>query len=158
MGFFSRLFRWDDHATPAARAPDAPPSEMGLDAATARAVLAELDIDSAINAHENWKNRLLAVMEGRSDEQLDPAVVCLDDRCDLGRWLHGKGRECLGRYPAFSVLVARHQLFHREASAVLSLAQAGEQAKADQKLQSGYRHASNQVVLLLKELKRGLGR
>ena len=75
MGFFSRLFRWDDHATPAARAPDAPPSEMGLDAATAQAVLAELDIDSAINAHENWKNRLLAVMEGRSDERLDPASL-----------------------------------------------------------------------------------
>lgn len=158
MGFFSRLFRWDDNTSPSSPATASPASEMALDAITARAVLAELDIDTAISAHENWKNRLLAVMEGRSEERLDPAVVCLDDRCDLGRWLHGKGQERLGRYPAFSVLVSRHQFFHREAAEVLSLAQAGEQAKAEQRLQSGYRHASNQVVLLLKELKRGLGR
>mgnify|MGYP001756748039 FL=1 len=40
---------------------------------------------------------------------------------------------------------------------MLTLAQTGEKDKAEQKLQSGYRHASTQVVLLLKELKRGLG-
>lgn len=158
MGFFSRLFRWDDHAAaPANPTATGTPSEMGLDASTARAVLAELDIDTAIAAHENWSTRLLAVIKGSSAEQLQPELVCLDDRCDLGKWLHGPGRERLGKYPAFSVLVARHKHFHMEASTVLSLAQSGEQAKAEQKLGSGYRHASNQVVLLLKELKRGLG-
>ena len=102
-----------------------------------RAVLAELDIDTAIAAHENWSARLNAVIKGTSTEQLQPDVVCLDDRCDLGKWLHGPGRERLGKYPAFTVLVARHRHFHMEASTVLSLAQSGEQAKADQKLQSG---------------------
>lgn len=158
MGFFSRLFRWDDNAaTPGNQPSTATHSEMGLDASTAKAVLAELDIDTAIAAHENWSTRLLAVIQGKSTEQLKPEVICLDDRCDLGKWLHGPGRERLGKYPAFSVLVARHKHFHMEASTVLSLAQSGEQAKAEQKLGSGYRHASNQVVLLLKELKRGLG-
>ncbi len=158
MGFFSRLFRWNDNA-PAARQPtEAAASERGLDAATAKAVLAELDIDSAIAAHVNWSARLNAVIKGTSTEELHPDVVCLDDRCDLGKWLHGPGRERLGKYPAFSVLVARHQHFHREASAVLVLAQSGDQPRAEQRLHSGYRHASTQVVLLLKELKRGLGR
>ncbi len=158
MGFFSRLFRWDENA-PAARQPaEAAASERGLDAATAKAVLAELDIDTAIAAHEHWSARLNAVIKGTSTEQLHPDVVCLDDRCDLGKWLHGPGRARLGSYPAFSVLVARHKHFHMEASAVLSLAQSGDQPRAEQKLQSGYRHASNQVVLLLKELKRSLGR
>lgn len=158
MGFFSRLFRWDENA-PAARQPaEAAASERGLDAATAKAVLAELDIDTAIAAHENWSARLNAVIKGTSTEQLQPDVVCLDDRCDLGKWLHGPGRARLGQYPAFSVLVARHKHFHMEASAVLSLAQSGDQPRAEQKLQSGYRHASTQVVLLLKELQRGLGR
>lgn len=158
MGFFSRLFRWDENA-PAARQPaEAAASERGLDAATAKAVLAELDIDTAIAAHEHWSARLNAVIKGTSTEQLQPDVVCLDDRCDLGKWLHGPGRARLGSYPTFSVLVARHKHFHMEASAVLSLAQSGDQPRAEQKLQSGYRHASNQVVLLLKELKRGLGR
>lgn len=157
MGFFSKLFRWDDNAAPSSRPAESTASELGLDAAAAEAVLAELDIDTAISAHENWSARLNAVIKGTSPEELRPEVVCLDDRCDLGKWLHGPGRERLGKYPAFTVLVARHRHFHMEASTVLSLAQSGEAAKADQKLQSGYRHASNQVVLLLKELKRGLG-
>lgn len=157
MGFFSRIFRWDDNATPASPANDSPNSEFGLDAVSAQAVLAELDIDTAIAAHENWSARLSAVIKGTSDEQLSPAVVCLDNRCALGQWLHGPGGQRLGQYPAFTVLVARHKHFHLEASTVLTLAQSGEQAKAEHKLNSGYRHASNQVILLLKELKRGLG-
>ena len=87
MGFFSRLFRWDENA-PAARQPaEAAASERGLDAATAKAVLAELDIDTAIAAHEHWSARLNAVIKGTSTEQLQPDVVCLDDRCDLGKCL-----------------------------------------------------------------------
>ena len=151
MGFFNKLFRSDNNVAPADAASASP------EAATAGAVLAELDIDQAVVAHENWKTRLLAVMDGTAAESPDPAVVCLDDHCDLGRWLNGPGQARLGKYPAFSVLVARHRHFHQEAATVLSLAQAGERDKAEQKLQSGYRHASNQVVLLLKELKRGLG-
>ncbi|MCB2018724.1 MAG: CZB domain-containing protein [Hydrogenophaga sp.] len=157
MGFFSRIFRWDDDASTTRPPPlSQPASELTLDAKTAQAVLAELDIDTAISAHENWSARLTAVLRGTSTEQLDPQVICQDDRCDLGKWLHGPGRERLGKYPAFSVLVARHKHFHLEASTVLTLAQTGEAAKTEQKLNSGYRHASNQVVLLLKELRRGL--
>jgi hypothetical protein len=157
MGFFSRLFRWDDNATPASQPDEGPVSELGLDAATAQAVLAELDIDTAISAHENWSARLHAVIKGTSSEQLHPDVICQDNRCALGQWLYGPGGQRLGKYPAFTVLVARHKHFHLEASTVLLLAQSGEQEKAEQKLQSGYRHASNQVILLLKDLKRGLG-
>jgi Chemoreceptor zinc-binding domain len=157
MGFFSRLFRWDDTSdAPANGASQA--SEMVLDERTAREVMAELDIDTAISAHENWSARLLGVIRGSSTEVLEPELVCRDDRCDLGKWLHGPGRERLGQYPAFTVLVARHKYFHLQASTVLALAQAGEQDKAEEKLRSAYRHASNQVVILLKELKRGLGR
>ena len=157
MGFFSRLFRWDDNAVPANQPNEGPPSELGLDATTAQAVLAELDIDTAISAHENWSARLHAVIKGTSTEQLRPDVICQDNRCALGQWLYGPGGQRLGKYPAFTVLVARHKHFHLEASTVLQLAQSGEQAKAEQKLNAGYRHASNQVILLLKELKRGLG-
>ena len=155
MGFFSRIFRWNEFATES-QPPSQRASERGLDAQTAQAVLDELDIDTAISAHENWSARLTAVIRGTSDENLQPDLVCRDDHCDLGRWLHGPGRERLGQYPAFSMLVTRHQHFHLEASTVLTLAQAGETEKAERKLQSGYRHASTQVVLLLKEMRRGL--
>jgi hypothetical protein len=158
MGFFSRLFNWNDSAPPSQTGPaTGSSSELGLDAKTAAAVLAEIDIDTAIAAHENWKARLQAQLNGTSTEALDPAVVCLDDRCDLGKWLHGPGRERLGKYPAFSVLVARHKYFHVQASTVVAQTLSGDTEAAQHTLNTGFRHASNQVVLLLKELKRGLG-
>lgn len=158
MGFFSRFFQWNDHTTPGPTRPAPPPgSELGLDAKAAAAILAELDIDTAIAAHENWKTRLQAQLNQTGTETLDPTVVCRDDRCDLGQWLHGPGRQRLGKYPAFSVLVARHQYFHVQASTVVAQVHSGDRAAAERTLDTGFRHASNQVVLLLKELKRGLG-
>ena len=163
MGFFSRFFgtdKLDKADSSLSRLPDSllEPDELGLDAQASAAVLAEIDIDTAIAAHENWKLRLQNVLDGKSSEELRPEVVCLDDRCDLGKWLHGPGGQRLGKYPAFTALVARHNYFHVQASNVLALAQSGEAEKAAQTLGSSYRHASNQVVLMLKELKRGLGR
>ncbi|QTD46919.1 CZB domain-containing protein [Ottowia testudinis] len=154
MGFFSRLFGLDgSDAAPSTRGPA---SEMGLDAKAAAAVLNDIDIDTAIAAHENWKLRLQNVLDGKSNEDLKPEVVCMDDRCDLGKWLHGAGRERLGRYPAFTMLVARHKYFHVQASTVVAQAQSGDEESARQTLNGSYRQASNQVILLLKELKRGL--
>lgn len=169
MGFFSRWFKGDDGVSsqPSSRlssrlsselehAPD-PVTDIGLDAKTASQVLAEIDIDRAIESHENWKVRLRKVLEGHSDEQFDLEVVRRDDCCALGQWLHGPGQRRLGKYPAFTVLVARHQYFHTQASAVLEHVQTGRNAMAEQVFNSAYRHGSNQVILLLKELKRGLG-
>lgn len=157
MGFFSRLFNWNESASAMPPATQTA-TEMALDAKAAAAVLAELDIDKAIAAHENWKVRLQDQLRGTSTEQLDPAVICLDDRCELGKWLHGPGGQRLGKYPAFSVLVARHKYFHQQASVVAAQNQSGDLVGADRTLNGPFRHASNQVVLLLKELKRGLGR
>lgn len=158
MGFFSRMFGTDQAPESVALVPaeSGGDDDMKLDAATMAAVLAEIDIDTAIAAHENWKLRLQNYLEKKSSEDLKPEVVCLDDRCDLGKWLHGPGKMRLGVYPAFTLLVARHKYFHLQASTVVALAQAGDADKATQALTSSYRHASNQVVLLLKELKRGL--
>jgi len=161
MGFFSRFFNRGTTDTPAVAGPEAEPervSEMGLDAKAAQAVLNEIDIDTAIAAHENWKLRLQNYLNGTSSEVLLPEVVCLDDRCDLGKWLHGPGQQRLGKYPAFSVLIARHKYFHIQASSVVAMVQTNDKDKATQTLEGSYRYASSQVVLMLKDLKRGLGR
>jgi len=160
MGFFSRFFNINKFDTLTSQQPDftEPMTEIGINAQTAAAILAEIDVDSAIASHENWKQRLQKVLEGTSDESFEPAVVCLDNRCDLGQWLHGPGEQRLGRYPAFQVLIARHQYFHTQASAVVAQAQSGDMEKARKIINSSYRQASSQVILLLKELKRGLGR
>lgn len=156
MGFFSRLFNLDDKNAVAKQ--DARDSELAIDAKTAAAVLAEIDIDTAIAAHENWKLRLRNYLDGKSSEQLSPEIVCLDDKCDLGKWLHGPGGQRLGKYPSFTMLIARHKYFHVQASTVVALSQAGDKAKAEETLKTNYEHGSTQTVLLLKELKRALQR
>jgi len=161
MGFFSRLFGSNankNDATAAQKADSQHATQMGLDAKTAAAVLDEIDIDTAIAAHENWKLRLQNYLNGQSTEDLRPEFICMDDRCDLGKWLHGPGTRRLGKYPTFSVLIARHKFFHLQASNVVAMAQANQKEEATKVLEGSYRHASTQVVLLLKELKRGLGR
>lgn len=161
MGFFSRLFklREQDPASPETTwAVEDNGSELVLDPEDAALLMTELDIDAAIASHERWTLRLQDMVSGRSQEVMRPERVCLDDRCDLGRWLYGTGRVRLGSYPAFGMLVARHRYFHLQAAEVVAAYRAGDGPKAQALLKGSCRHASNQVLLLLKELKRGLGR
>lgn len=164
MGFFSRLFRAESNTskdtTPSAQNSSefSDDNDLSFDPKTAATVLAEIDIDIAIAAHENWKVRLQNYLDGKSTEDLNVEVVCRDDKCDLGKWLHGPGGQRLGKYPAFSVLVARHKYFHVQASTIVALGQGGDKETAYRALNSSYIHASNQVVILLKSLKRGLAR
>ncbi|MFC7434232.1 CZB domain-containing protein [Hydrogenophaga bisanensis] len=158
MGFFSRWFKRDEDFTVSElMAPDDAGDQPVLDTRTKSAVMAELDIHQAIAAHERWKLLLEQVLDGTSCENLDPELVCLDDRCDLGKWLHGPGRDRLGKYPAFTLLVSKHKYFHHQAAQVLREAQAGRREEADRLLRTSFQHGSNQVLLLLKELRRGLG-
>jgi len=160
MGFFSRFFsfREQDPASPDTTwSYEDNASELVLDPEYAATLMTEFDIDSAIASHEDLKLRLQGMLDGQSDDVLDPAAVGQHESCPLGQWLRGSGREKLGQYPAFEMLVARHKYFHLQAAHVVELHQAGEHEKAQQLFHGGYRHASNQVTLLLKELRRGLG-
>lgn len=121
--------------------------------------LAEMDIATAIAAHEDWKQRLLqcvASMDGKLSEDFFPEVICRDDCCDLGKWLHGPGRKRFGHYRAFSVLVARNEYFHAQAALAVAQALGGNKEEASRILNGSFRLASNQVLLMLKELKRNL--
>lgn len=161
MGFFSRLFKireQDPTSTDTTWGIEDNGSELLLDAEYTSMLLTEIDIDAAIASHEGWRLQLQDMVNGRSQEVMQPERICHDDRCDLGRWLHGTGRVRLGHYPAFDMLVARHKYFHLQAAEVVSRFQAGEQQRAVQLLNGSCRLASNQTLLLLKELKRGLGR
>ncbi|MGB3451482.1 MAG: CZB domain-containing protein [Giesbergeria sp.] len=161
MGFFSRMFkiREQDSASPETTwAYEDNASELILDPEYAATLMTEFDIDAAITSHEEWKLRLEKLLAGQSEENLDPEQVRQHEHCPLGQWLQGEGRDRLGHYPAFEMLVQRHAYFHGQAASVVALSQAGEHEKAHQVFKGGYRHASNQVTLLLKELKRSLGR
>lgn len=159
MGFFSRFFKFKEQDSGVAEttwAMEDNGSELVLDPEYAATLLNEIDLDAALTSHTEWRFHLEDVVHGRAMDNLEPDRVCRDDRCNLGRWLHGPGRERLGHYPAFTMLVARHRYFHQQAATVAGLLKAGELQKAQQLMGGSCRHASNQVIFLLKELKRGV--
>ncbi len=162
MGLFSRFFKRDkeDEARSDLEveeaAGDEDLSDSLLDDDQIRSALDDLNIDKAISSHQQWKERLMQALDGSSPEILDPEAVCRDDRCDLGRWLHGTGRDRLGHHVAFTALVTSHQSFHRQAAKVIELSQAGRTQEAERELNTSYRHASNRVVLLLKAIRNAI--
>lgn len=160
MGFFSRLFQPRPDGQPVAddwtSLPDSQASELVVMGDEAAKLLAEFDIDTAIASHERWVPWLSQVLQGARDEQLRPEIIRDDSCSELGQWLHGNGRIALGHFPAYDMLLRRHRYFHQQAAMMILHAEAGESQLAEQAFK-GCQHASRQVVLLLKELKRGLG-
>ncbi len=88
------------------------------------------NIDKAIAAHAEWKDRLSnAIESGQSD--FDPAVVKLPDKCAFGKWLYGdtiSGEAKTSTY--YNTAVDLHAKFHVEAGKVLELALQGEKGQA----------------------------
>jgi hypothetical protein len=104
-----------------------------------------LDIQTAMMAHENWKLRLLAHLEGSSTEEFCPETICFDNRCDLGQWIHGKGQAHLGNFPGFTALLEHHKMFHYAASNVVALSHAGKEAEAQKMLEGPFTGFSKAV-------------
>lgn len=125
-------------------------SQIHEDAARA---MANLDIDMALAAHQNWKLRLQAYINGSSNEDLSAETICFDDRCDLGQWIHGNGKATLGRFPGFTALMGQHKMFHYAASNVVALVAAGKDAEAQQMLEGQFEAFSRAVVKELQTLR-----
>jgi hypothetical protein len=104
-----------------------------------------LDIRTAMLAHENWKLRLQTYLQGNSKEEFLPEVICFDNRCDLGQWIHGKGKAHLGNFAGFTALLEHHKMFHYAASNVVALSQAGKQAEAEKMLDGAFTTFSKAV-------------
>ncbi len=112
----------------------------------AQSALHDLDVQVAITTHENWKNRLRAYLDGTSKEVFDANVVCFDDRCDLGKWIHSSGTAKMGQYPGFTALMSHHKMFHFAASNVIALQGRGKTAEADAILKGQFAQFSKSVV------------
>jgi len=109
------------------------------------AAMEGLDIQTAMAAHENWKLRLQAYLDGNSSEQFSPEIICFDNHCDLGQWIHGKGQAHLGNFSGFTALLEHHKMFHYADSNVVALAQAGKEAEAHKMLEGSFATFSKAV-------------
>lgn len=136
MGFFSAL--------------------LGLDHAAKARMVKDIDVMDAINAHVRWKVRLDKYVHGTSDETLDPQLICRDDQCALGKWIHGAAQEFFKNDDGFSELRDDHAKFHIVASQVVAKVQENDTVTAEAILKGEYQSASRKVVNDLTELSKQL--
>lgn len=116
-------------------------------------VVREMDLDTAIDAHMQWKSTLRAALEHK--HALDATFIAQDDQCELGKWLHGEAKVAWGATFTWSELAKRHAAFHLVAAEAARLINADQKAQAEAWLSGPeYQVASKQVVLAIIQLKR----
>ncbi|BBP02140.1 methyl-accepting chemotaxis protein [Sulfuriferula nivalis] len=115
------------------------------------------DINTAIAAHGEWKNKLRTAILQKTE--VDAATLSADNCCGLGKWLYGEGKSQFGRLPEFDKVVSAHAQFHKEAGKVAYMINAEDYAKATKALDSGtaYAKASNNVSTAIMALRRSAG-
>jgi hypothetical protein len=107
----------------------------------------EINIMEAINAHILWKIRLEKYLDGTSEEKLDPTVICRDDQCKLGKWIHGPALKYFhDDDETLRVLRSDHAHFHVTAASVVIHVQANDNAAAEAIMDGEYTKASRKVV------------
>ncbi len=114
----------------------------------------DLDFEKWIAAHRDWRRRLINHIDGSSQEVLDETVICLDNRCDLGKWIHGNGIRFYGEEQIFQHLVDDHAKFHQAAGEVVRLHKCDETKKAVRALTGEFDIRSMRVISGLEELER----
>ena len=97
-----------------------------------------------ISAHVAWKQRLEELLRGTSAERLEPDVIALDNRCDLGKWIYGSGAS-FSATPDYGVVKDLHAQFHRAAASVVSCYQNGDTQAARELLDGEYSHISDSL-------------
>lgn len=113
----------------------------------------KLDVIAAIQAHVQWKQRLLSYIDGTSDEELDAEKVGSDCLCSLGQWIYGYGGRSFGEHVRFAELKTTHADFHLHAADVVRSVQRGENEEALNLLQKGeYPKVSNRIKSMLAKL------
>ncbi len=113
-----------------------------------------MKFDEAIQAHAAWKIKLTTYIR-KPDGVLKSAEVRVDNKCALGQWLHGEGKEHAS-LDEYRTLISEHARFHRTAGEVIDRANKGLEKNGDRALNfySEYGVASRSVVKAIKDLQK----
>ncbi len=114
----------------------------------------DLDFQKWVAAHRDWRKRLVNYIEGTSTETLDETVICVDNRCDLGKWIHGNGGKFYGELPVFQQLTKDHASFHQCAGHVVKTFKTTGESSARKALNTDFDTYSLKVVNCLNNLER----
>jgi len=115
-------------------------------------IRSEVNIIECIDAHMKWKGRLQNYLDGKSNENLDPMIICRDDQCVLGKWIHGPALKYFHEDEGFHKLRSDHANFHFIAGSIVKKVQEKNFAESDSLLKNEYARASREVIQDLTEL------
>jgi len=125
---------------------------LHIDSGEKKLIREEVSLSEAVEAHITWKVRLQSYVDGKSHENLDPAIICRDDQCRLGAWIHGPALNHFREFGPFHQLRADHAQFHCLAADVVNHVQANNREAAEAILKGEYQQISHKVVMALTEL------
>ncbi|MFZ6818751.1 CZB domain-containing protein [Undibacterium sp. Ji22W] len=116
-----------------------------------------MDLNSAVAKHAEWKTKFRVAISKK--EIMDAATIGKDNCCDLGKWLHGEGKNKFGHFATHSDCVSKHALFHIEAGKVANAINAKKFAEADAMLNAGtpYAAASSAVGISIMKFQKETG-
>ena len=110
-----------------------------------------MDFMDAIKAHVAWKVRLEKYVCGDRSEQLNPAIICQDNQCMLGKWIYGEGA-IYSDATDFSTMKSDHAAFHQCAADIVRKCDEGNAAEASTLLGKEYNRISQRVKSSLAKL------
>jgi len=116
------------------------------------------DFASAIRAHGEWKQKLRHAL--LHHETVDAGTLRLDDRCAMGKWLHGDGKLRCGSHPLFGDLLGTHAAFHRAAGQVAECVNREDRDGAERLMAPGsdFANASQRVGEIAMRLRKDVER
>jgi methyl-accepting chemotaxis protein len=98
------------------------------------------ETSKGISAHGMWKHHITnAINTGQSP--WTPSVVCQDNQCDFGKWLHGCASQDQAS-PHYGVVKGLHADFHKAAASALELALQGNKQEAEAAIGAGSNYKS----------------
>jgi hypothetical protein len=95
-----------------------------------------------ITAHVEWKLRLQKFLDGTSTETLDPAVIAVDNRCELGKWIYSVGTS-FKNSTNYTTVKESHAHFHKVAATIVSHHLHGDTQAAQSLLNGDYSQLSD---------------
>jgi len=116
--------------------------------------MTSMTFDDAVVCHSEWKRELHAYVSN-PDGSMNIEEVAATNKCKLGRWIRGEGRNYAG-FPEFAKLITEHTRFHKAAADIVSRAKRGHDVSFEFALGVGseFSLASSAVVLAIMDMKR----
>jgi hypothetical protein len=115
-------------------------------------VRSEVSFSEAIDAHLEWKHRLISSLGNPGAESLIPDDIRLDTRCELGQWIHGAGNKRYRKFPAFTELREKHAEFHLLAHRIVELSQSQQHEAAQALMKGDFQQTSMAIVSRIRHL------